>query len=376
MKLIRLWAFAIVIMSVNGCAGFWNPISTTSSTVTSTSLSSGYFYMLDSTTSQVISYEISSGTLTEIGSYATPSTALAIAVAQDNDFLVVSTISGVYAYTISDGELTLDSSAITSDPALAIQIDKNSEWLLESSGNGYLNAVPVASGTGALDSTRTSAQVPLKGSTVNQIAVSPNDKYIFVASGTSGTQAFAFSASSSDPLGSESYATIAPVNTSSGAALSVAVDPSTRLLYIGESEAKSSSGGLRAFTIGSSGALSELSGSPYSSGGTGPHAILPKATGDYVYVANWKGTSSGNITGFAIDESDSTYSLTELGTSVATGIEPVGLAEDSDANFILAASSGGSPCFDAYFFDTSTAGELDTTITSSSFSVSAIAAQH
>jgi len=359
---------------MSGCAGFWDPI--TSTTVTTTTLSSGYFYVLDTATSQVISYEIVSGTLTEIGSYATPSSPLAIAVAPDDDFLIVSTTSGIYAYTIADGILTLNSTAITSDPAVAIQIDRDSEWLLEASGGGYLYAIPIATSTGAFDSSRSTEQVTLTGSTINQIAISPNNKYVFVARGTKGTAAFAFSASSSSPLGTAAYATVTPVDTSSGAALSVAVDPSTRLLYIGESAAISSSGGgLRAFTIGSSGALTELSDSPMSSGGTGPHAILPKSTGDYVYVANWEGTSTGNITGFSVSDSDSTYSLAKLSTAVATGVEPLSLAEDSNANFVLAVSVGGSPYFDAYFFDTTTDGELDTTITSSSFEGSAVAAQ-
>lgn len=375
MKSLRIVAALGIAVFFSGCAGFWDAI--TSTTVTSTTLSSGYFYVLDAATSQVISYEIESGTLTELGSYATPSTPLAITVAPDNDYLMVSTTSGIYAYTISDGELTLNSTAITSDPATTIQIDADSEWLLEASGNGYLFAIPIATSTGEVDSSRSVEDVTLSGSTINQIAVSPNDKYVFVARGTNGTSAFAFSASSNSPLGSTAYTTITPVNTSDGSALSVAVDPSTRLLYVGESAAISSSGGgLRAFTIGSSGALSEISGSPMSSGGTGPHAILPKSTGDYVYVANWKGTSSGNITGFSITDSDSSYTLSKLSTAVATGIEPMSLAEDSNADFVLAASIGGSPYFDAYFFDTTTEGELDTTITSSNFAASAVASQH
>jgi 6-phosphogluconolactonase (cycloisomerase 2 family) len=345
--------------------------------VTSTSLSSGYFYILDTATSQIIAYEIESGTLTEVGSYATPSAPLALAVAPDNDYLAVSTASGVYTYSISSGELTLNSATLTADPAVALQIDQQSKWLIESSGSGYLYAIPVASSSGAYDSSRDAAKATLNSTTIDKIAVAPNNKYVFVAAGTNGTMAFAFSASASDPLGSTPYKTISPVNTSEGAALSVAVDTSTRLLYIGESAAGTSSGGgLRAFTIGSSGALAELSDSPLASGGAGPHAILPKSTGDYVYVANWKGTSAGNITGFVVSETDSVYSLTKLSTAVATGIEPTSVAEDSNENFVLATSSGGSPYFDAYYFDTTTSGVLDTTITSSAMAASAVAAQH
>ncbi len=374
----KLLAFCSLATSVllSGCAGFWDPIATTSSTVTSTTLSSGYFYLLDTSTSQIVAYEIVSGTLTKLASYATPSTPIALTVAPDNEFLVVSTTSGIYAYTISSGELTLDATAVTTDPAVALQVDADSEWLLESSGEGYLYAVPVVSSTGALDSSRSVATATLPGTILNQIAVAPNDKYVFAACGTNGTRAFAFTPSASDPLASESYASVSPENSSSGAALSVAVDPSTRLLYIGESAAVSSGGGLRAFTISSAGKLSELSDSPMYSGGTGPHAILPKSTGDFVYVANWKGTSDGNITGFSIAETDSVFSLTKLSSAVATGIEPTSLAEDSNENFVLATSAGGSPYFDAYFFDTTTDGVLDTTITSSTIAATQLAAQH
>jgi hypothetical protein len=95
-----------------------------------------------------------------------------------------------------------------------------------------------------------------------------------------------------------------------------------------------------------------------------PNAILPIASGDYVYVGNGTGpTSAGNITGFSITEASSTYTIA-LGSTVAAGIQPYGLAEDSDANFVLAVSEGGSYDLEAYIFDTTTAGQLDLSITS------------
>jgi 6-phosphogluconolactonase (cycloisomerase 2 family) len=325
----------------------------------------------------LIAYDIASGALNEIAYYALPDKPLAIAVAPNNEFLYVSTLNGIYLYTISSGALTLYSSTpITSDPATAMQVDATDSWLVEASGSGYIYAIPIVSGSGAFNSSYSTSHVPLTGGTVNQLAIAPNNAYIFVAGGTSGTAAFAFTAGNTDPFGSAAYATIAVETSSAGAALSVAVDPSNRLLYIGEADAVSGSGGLRAFTIGSGGALAEITGSPLDSGGTGPYAILPKSTGDYVYVANWSGTSTGNITGFKVAAVGSSYSLTKLSSSVATGIEPVGLVEDSSDQFVLAVSEGGSPYLDAYYFDTSTAGQLDTTITSSAFAATGIGAQH
>lgn len=372
------WSLLAVTPFLAGCGNFWQAPGSSSTTTTTTTLSSGYFYILDQTTSQIVAYYIDAGTLTELKSYSLPAAPLAVAVAPNNDFLYVSTLDGIYLYTISSGALTLANTApLTTDPATAMAVDSTDSWLIEASGAGTLNALPINSSTGEVSSSCGSCYVPLTGTSINELAISPNNKYIFAAAGTSGTAAFVFTAAnSSDPFGSAAYYTITPESSSAGSALSLAVDPSTRMLYVGEAAALSSGGGLRAFTIGSSGALTEISGSPLASGGTGPHAILPKSTGDYVYVANWNGTSSGNITGFSIASNGSSYSLTKLSNSVATGVEPVALAEDSTEQFVLAASSLGNPYFDAYYFDTSTSGQLDTTITSSVFAASGIGAQH
>jgi hypothetical protein len=45
-------------------------------------------------------------------------------------------------------------------------------------------------------------------------------------------------------------------------------------------------------------------------------------------------------------------------------VQPLGLAEDSTGTFVLAVGSLGSPYFDAYTFDTTTAGQLDSQIVS------------
>ena len=372
----RLLLVGVTLLA--GCKGFWDPVSSSSSTTTTTTtLSSGYFFLLDTATSQLISYHIVSGTLTQVASYAVESTPIAMAVAPNGNFLYVSTISGIYVYTIASGVLTLgnSSSIITSDPATAMQVDSSNSWLVESSGAGALNAIPIHSTTGALNSSYSEQQVTLSATTVNQLAFSANNAYIFAALGSSGTKEFSFSSSSSIPLGSSATASIGLKGSS---ALSVAVDPSDRLVYVGETAVTtgSNSGGLRAFSLNvSTGALSEISVSPLSSGGLGPYSILPKSTGDYIYVANWTGQSTdGSIASFKITASGSSYTLTKLSSTAATGIRPMSLAEDSTGEFVLAACSGGSPYFDAYLFDSSTAGQLDTTLTSSSYAATSVVA--
>jgi 6-phosphogluconolactonase (cycloisomerase 2 family) len=371
---IGKWAALLLAAApfLTGCSGFWD--APTTSTTTTTTLSSGYFFLMDAATNSIISYDIVSGTLTLVGTTALSDTPIAMTVAPNGDFLFVSTSSGIYVYTISSGVLTLgnSSSVITSDPATALQVDKNNIWLVESSATGTLNAIPIVSTSGSLDSTRSAQSVVLSSSAVNQMAFSINDAFLFITLGTNGTAEYSFNKSSSSaPLGTSATSTIALVGAK---ALAVAVDPADRLVYVSETAAVSSSGGLRAFSLNTStGALTELSSSPIASGGTGPYFILPKSTDDYVYVANWKGTSVGNITGFSITASSSTYTLAKV-NSVATGIQPMALAEDSTNQFVLAANAGGSPYLDAYIFDTTTDYQLDNVVTSSSYAVTSLAA--
>jgi hypothetical protein len=206
------------------------------------------------------------------------------------------------------------------------------------------------------------------------MVISGDDAHIFLSLGLGGTIAVPFNSSvtsGSNPLGSTA-STIA-VAASGGSALSVAVDPGTapRLFYIGETLAapSGSTGGLRAFNYSSLGAtLTQATGSPIASGGLAPNFILPAASGDYVYVANGEGTSSaGNVTGLTITSSGTstiTYSIA-AGTSTAAGVQPLSLAEDSTGTFVLEVGSLGSPYFDAYTFDTTTAGQLDSQLSSS-----------
>jgi hypothetical protein len=94
-----------------------------------------------------------------------------------------------------------------------------------------------------------------------------------------------------------------------------------------------------------------------------------------VYVANGTGASSaGNVAGFTITASGAatpTYTIA-ADTTTAAGVQPLGPAEDSTGTFVFEVGSLGSPYFDAYIFDTTTLGQLDSQITSTT-SVGSIA---
>jgi 6-phosphogluconolactonase len=352
----RSWAALGLVLPVvlAGCSGFWS-LPASSSSTTPTTDSSGIFYVLDQTTKQLAAYSISSGSLSTVSGspYTLAATPYAIAVASGGGYLYVSTINGIYLYTVgSAGSLTIanNGSPVSSDIASAMQV--SGSWLIDAfitaSNNLQLDAIPINSSNGLYTGsggTPPYQSFSIANASVKGMVLSPDGDNLLLALGSGGTVIVPFSSgNSSNPLGST--ATTVSVLHSGGSALSVAVDPSTRVFYIGETLANSTSnsGGLRVFNYSSlsSGTLTEASGSPIASGGLAPNAILPIAAGGYVYVANGQGTSaSGNVAWFPITASGSTYTIA-AGSTTATGIQPVGLAEDSESNFVLAVSSGGS----------------------------------
>lgn len=380
MKSVRWAALGLVVASVlAGCKGFWDaPVSTGTGT-TPTTLSSGVFYVVNQTAKQIAAYVISSGTLDNVSGspYSLSAAPGSIAIASSAGFLYVGTVNGIYLYTVgTGGALTIGNSGnpISTDIPGAMVI--SGPWLLDAFTNAtnsvQLDAIPINATTGAYAGSGGAASNQIfsiaNSPSVKQMVLSPDDANLFVALGTGGTIVVPFNSSDANPLGST--ATTIPLAKSGGSALSVAVDPSSspRLFYIGETLANSAgtSGGLRVFDYGSlaSGTLTQATGSPIASGGLAPNAILPLGTGDYVYVANGTGTTSaGNIAWFSITASGTTYTVT-AGSTIATGVQPTGLAEDGQDHFVLSVSTGGSttsgnPDLEAY---TMSAGTLTSAI--------------
>ena len=380
---IGRWAGLLLAVApfLAGCGNFWQAPSGGagtggSCTTNCSTATSGYIYILNSPASgspTVVSEYMASGSLTSLtGSPLTlPGIPYSMSIAPNDNYLCVATSSGVIAYPISNGALGTGVTSSADLDAAAVQVDQSSSWLIEAipgTGGVTIAAVPIltTSGAGAGNEFTVSIPVTTTSTTisVNQMVISPDNANIFVALGTGGTIVVPFThnvASGKSPFGT-TYKAFKVVH-SGGSALSVAVDPTNRLFYIGESLANSAStsGGLRFFNYSSFG---ELTGSPIAAGGLSPSFIRPLFSGDYVYVANGAGAgNAGNISAFAVTSTGTTYSLT-AGPTISVGSQPLGLAEDSTSTFLFEVGSAGSPYFDSFTFDTTTAGQLDTQITS------------
>jgi 6-phosphogluconolactonase (cycloisomerase 2 family) len=341
-------------------------VGVSSSGCTTTASTSGNFYILNSTT--ISGYSIVSGTLTALTGSPTslPSgvTPYSMAVDPTGSFLYVGTSGGIYLYDIgTGGKLTLDTNVLIADgSSSALKVDSTGHWLLDASnttGAPTLYAWPISTTNG--ESTLGN------GATVPGVYLVSGGN-VAVAAG-SETETFTFTSGTDFTGATNPISTTFDKRTTSGTAVSVAFNPGTSFLYIGETgdfSTANDSGGLRIIPIASDVLGTEPTASstyPYASGGTGPHAILAASNG-YVYVANWVGTSSGNVTAFLLNAS--TPSLTLQSNPVATGTEPYGIAEDNTSDFLLVVNNQGSPYFNAFTFDAATTGLLDSSLTSTS----------
>lgn len=349
---------------LTGCSGFFDKPPDTGGGGSTT----GVFYVLNQATQQVVGFAFASGSSTPAsftsGTVTLGALPYALALSPGGSYLYVSTGGGLFAYSVaSSGALTLlnNSQAISGDLPTAMAVDGSGTWLIESiGGSGVLRAIPIDTTTGILDSTRTLQTANLPVTFLNGIAVSPANStspYVFVAMGTGGTEVIPFTANSTgNPFGALSKI---PVLKTNGGATAVSVDPSNRLLYVGETVAVTGTqtGGLRVFTIAAT-QINEVTGSPYATAGTGPSAILPLA--NYVYVANKavSGSTTGNISGFPIVSDAGVYSLGSIINTIAAGINTSGLAEDSTGTYVLAVNAGGGPDLTTYTFDATTPGKL------------------
>jgi 6-phosphogluconolactonase (cycloisomerase 2 family) len=361
----KTWARFLLIAAplLSGCKGFWDVPSGSGG---GTGTASGVFYVLNQKTTEVAGFSFASGatSLTAVSNspYALGAAPFAAAISPSGGFLYVSTAAGIYVFGIdsTNGSLSIlnSGSAISADPAFAMAVDPTGSWLIEAvSGINAVNAIPLNTTTGLLGSgSEQSTSLPAGATAVQQIATTLSgaaNPYVFVAMGASGVAIIPFTATASDPFAAGKV--VSPKNTGGGDT-TVAVDLTNPILYVGETVAFTSGsnpGGLRMFTVGANATLTEVSGSPYNTGGIGPSAIL--ATTNYIYVANKavSGSNDGNITGFAITTTGTTTTLTAITSGTITaGLSTIGLAEDSTGTYILAVNSGGSSDLNAFTIGT------------------------
>lgn len=358
------------VLALTGCGKFFPPLSTGSG-----SGSGGdYLYAGNLATSTVAGFSIASSALdVSSGSpYTLALTPTSLAVSPNDDYLFVGGAGGIYTYSIgTDGALTEagnSSYAQVPDPAV-LRVDPTGNYLIGGdalSGTVYVFQIGTDGALSQVGSTLTlNTDDPV---TDLEIATNGSNYYVYASCGTGGIYAMQLANGALTELTNGNYAP----KTTNAADEGMAVSPDGNYLFAAETV----TGGVRIFSIGSDGALTETSGSPVSTG-TAPWAVLVDATGSYVYVAD---RTKAQITQWSL----SSGKLTSIGTAIATGSLPVQMVEDNSKTYVAVVDSGANDAGSNYDLELYTIGSTGaltkfktaTTGTTSSNNASSLAATH
>jgi 6-phosphogluconolactonase len=297
--------------------------------------------------------------------------AQSLAVTPANTFLYAATTNGIYAYAInSDGSITVQNSgnAVAQDVvATSMQVDSTGGYLLAagigiSIGAQAIGIYQINSTTGLLTAITGSPLALYTGKaatatvvTPTAMLITPNNSYVYVSLSSLGVQVLTLG--SGGALSTGTAATfLPPTSTSTSPAdYGLASDPNSKFLFVAEINT-----GLRVLSIGTSGTLNEVSGSPYAVG-TGPTGVALDTTGSYVYVAN-KG--SNNISAFTLTAASGKLAAISGSPFSSGGQLPIALVNDNQKKYLAVINSGsngstGNSDLQLFAFDSTTDGKLD-----------------
>ncbi len=156
----------------------------------------------------------------------------------------------------------------------------------------------------------------------SSVAIAPTGNFLFVANGTEGTIAV-FSIGGNGALTQAGL----PVSVGTGATpTSIAVEHSGRFLYVADSAHNAVAG----FAIQSNGTLAPISGSPFAAG-TAPLGLGIDPQGALLFAAN---SGSNNVSVYAIDSSSGALGQVSGSPFPTGGVGPSAVAVDADTNFV------------------------------------------
>ena len=165
------------------------------------------------------------------------------------------------------------------------------------------------------------------GSHPSSVAISPTGNFLFVANGTEGTIAV-FSIGGNGALAQAGL----PTSVGAGATpTSIAVEHSGRFLYVTDPAHNAVLG----FSI-QAGVLSPINGSPFLAG-SAPAGLGIDPQGALLYVAN---SGSNNVSAYAIDSSTGALGQVTGSPFPTGGVGPSAVAVDADTSFAYVTEAG------------------------------------
>jgi 6-phosphogluconolactonase len=357
---VQGWAGIAVVMVLpgfTGCAGFFPPLN--SSGGSGGGSTSNRVYIANQAASSIGAFAIGTGTLAAVNNspVATSYKPFSMVVTPNNTLLYVgSATGGIFVYFInSDGSLTTPSTG--SQPAgvlaPAMTVSPDGQWLIALDGTTQqLDIFQINASTGALTSVNLPATYTPNPGTwqPSDVRVSPDGTLIFAALGIAGDAVFTFNTTTGVATGPLILSTGNAATGDYGLAVS-----KTGYLYIARS---GTNGGVAVYSIGSGGALTSVTGSPFAAG-SGTFSVVLDSTGTYAYAAN---RTDGTISGYTIVPATAVLglSLTQLsGSPYKSGVGVQSIGIDATNKYLLAAAVNGAPDLTMYSFDVAVPGKLD-----------------
>jgi 6-phosphogluconolactonase len=328
---VRLLAGMLVLgatVGTVGCdGGFF--INTTTPTTTSTTGSYAYTANNANSSTSLGVYGLSSGSLLSLASspFSLSFVPSALVVTPGNTFLYASSVanSGIYAYTISSvGVLgqTNSNAPVASINTAAMDVSPDGKYLLALDVNGSsLTEYTINTSTGALTFASTATYAAPVGTLVtpSSVRVAPSGAFVVASLGTAGDVVFPYSGGVIGP----GYTLIGTGSASVGD-YSAVLD-TNNYLYVARTT------GIAVYTLSTTGAAALVNGSPFPTG-IGPRSVVLSKDYKYVYTAN---QGSGTISAFSIGSSGA---LTQLTNSPFSGVPSVtSLGVDNTGKYLIAA---------------------------------------
>jgi 6-phosphogluconolactonase len=360
----------LLLLGLSGCGGFFAP-QTSSGGTTNTG---DYLYVANSNNTFFAGFGVAStGALSVLSGspYNNSVAAESLAVNPGNTFLYAGTTAGIFVYLInSNGSITVQNGgSVAADDmvATAMQVDATGNYLL---AVGISTAQQVQAIAIYTIDTSTGLLTPVTGSPLalytgntstptvvapTGLLITPNNAYVYASLGALGVQVLTLGSGGALAAGATPTLLFPFSKSTSPSDQGTASDPNSQFLFVAEINT-----GLRVFSIGSGGSLSEVSGSPYAAG-TGPTAVDLDATGSYVYVAN-KG--SNNISAFTLTAASGKLTAVAGSPFSSGGLQPIGIVNDNSKQFVAVINSGqngsgGNSDLQMFKCDATVNGKLD-----------------
>ena len=270
--------------STTAMTGTTSTTSTTGSPIAPSASNSSFVYVSNANNGTIGTFAVASGKVSSVAQSTVnaPASPTAIAGTPSGKFLYLATSDGaVYLNTIAiNGNLKAGNNgnpvAKVTQPTW-MSMDRTGRWLfVASSAAGDVQEFQIDAATGALHSV--SQSPALDPGNPTEVYLTPDNQKLFVPLGKGGVDGFPFDPATG-AVGTRQH--IAPLHGGNSADNVLTSDSASRDLYVGEANT-----GIRAFSIGGSATLQEISGSPFGSPQGVPTSMVVEASSGDVVAAN------------------------------------------------------------------------------------------